>query len=267
MTMGQRIRQARLDAGLSQRQLAGDEMTRNMLSALENDSANPSVATLRYLSEKLCKPVSYFLGEDVLQISQTREMEQVRGLYQAGQFRQCLEGLKALTATEYALERRMLEALSALGLAEQAVRENRLPYAKQLLEQSRQAAKDHPYLGDAFQQKWLTLSAKAETNPEKRGLLADQLRLPEDVLLLKAQAALDRGDPEPGEKLLEVAQVRDSHWYWLRGEAYFAQKEYRSALECYQKSEPDHDADRQMEICCRELEDYKMAYYYATRKR
>ena len=64
MTMGQRILAARLAAGLSQRELAGEEITRNMLSSLEHDTANPSVATLRYLAGRLGRPVSYFLGED-----------------------------------------------------------------------------------------------------------------------------------------------------------------------------------------------------------
>ena len=41
MTMGQRILAARLAAGLSQRELAGEEITRNMLSSLEHDTANP----------------------------------------------------------------------------------------------------------------------------------------------------------------------------------------------------------------------------------
>ena len=59
MTLGQRIAQARQEAGLSQRQLAGDAITRNMLSCLEHDTAAPSLATLRYLSERLGKPVSW----------------------------------------------------------------------------------------------------------------------------------------------------------------------------------------------------------------
>ena len=46
MTLGEKIRQARLEAGLSQRQLCGDTVTRNMLSQIENGSARPSMDTL-----------------------------------------------------------------------------------------------------------------------------------------------------------------------------------------------------------------------------
>ena len=57
MTIGQRILTARQEAGLSQRQLAGESITRNMLSAIEHDKAKPSLDTLQYLSGVLGKPV------------------------------------------------------------------------------------------------------------------------------------------------------------------------------------------------------------------
>ena len=63
MTLGEKIKQARLEAGLSQRQLCGEEVTRNMLSQIENGSANPSMARLAYFAARLGKPVSYFLDE------------------------------------------------------------------------------------------------------------------------------------------------------------------------------------------------------------
>ena len=46
MTIGEKIRLARQEAGLSQRQLCGQQVTRNMLSQIENGSARPSVDTL-----------------------------------------------------------------------------------------------------------------------------------------------------------------------------------------------------------------------------
>jgi len=59
--LGEKLKNARLEAGLSQRQLCGDTITRNMLSQIENGSAKPSYATLKILSSRLRKPVSYFL--------------------------------------------------------------------------------------------------------------------------------------------------------------------------------------------------------------
>ena len=45
MTLGQKLRQTRLSKGLSQSQVAGDCVTRNMLSQIENDQASPSMRT------------------------------------------------------------------------------------------------------------------------------------------------------------------------------------------------------------------------------
>ena len=71
MELGQLLKQARLDAGLSQRQLCGDTITRNMLSQIENGSARPSMETLRYLAGRLGKPISFFLNEEAASPNQT----------------------------------------------------------------------------------------------------------------------------------------------------------------------------------------------------
>jgi len=54
--IGERIRQLRTRRGLTQKELAGEQMTRNMLSLIENGSALPSLASLAYLSEMLGVP-------------------------------------------------------------------------------------------------------------------------------------------------------------------------------------------------------------------
>ena len=69
MEIGKRIKEARLAAGLSQRQLCGDVITRNMLSLIESGKAKPSMDTLAFLAERLGKPMAFFLGE----VSQTQQ--------------------------------------------------------------------------------------------------------------------------------------------------------------------------------------------------
>ncbi len=64
MTIGEKIRKARRALGMTQATLAGDFVTRNMISRLESGDAMPSLDTLRYLSGQLGLPVSYFLEED-----------------------------------------------------------------------------------------------------------------------------------------------------------------------------------------------------------
>ncbi len=63
MTLGEKIKKARLDAGMTQSALAGDFITRNMLSQIENGNATPSVQTIQYISEKLSIPAGYFISD------------------------------------------------------------------------------------------------------------------------------------------------------------------------------------------------------------
>lgn len=83
MELGEKLRQARLEAGLSQRQLCGDTITRNMLSQIESGKAGPSVTTLQYLAQQLGKPVSYFLGEETALSPNIQRMHQARQAYAA----------------------------------------------------------------------------------------------------------------------------------------------------------------------------------------
>src|SRR5918997_1792531 len=61
--IGQRIREARHRAGLTQQQLAGDRYTKAYVSALETGIARPSMVALRFLSERLGLPASHFIDE------------------------------------------------------------------------------------------------------------------------------------------------------------------------------------------------------------
>ena len=86
MTLGEKLKEARLAAGMSQRQLCGDRMTRNMLSQLENGSARPSMATLEYLAQQLGKPISWFLEESALQMPGLDALTEARADLARGDF-------------------------------------------------------------------------------------------------------------------------------------------------------------------------------------
>jgi transcriptional regulator with XRE-family HTH domain len=61
-SIGARIRQARLQAGLTQQQLAGDRYTKAYVSALENGGCKPSMAALNYLATRLDVPATVLLA-------------------------------------------------------------------------------------------------------------------------------------------------------------------------------------------------------------
>lgn len=56
--LGRRIKEARIQKKMTQSELVGDFITRNMLSRIESGNATPSVKTLEYIASKLDLPVS-----------------------------------------------------------------------------------------------------------------------------------------------------------------------------------------------------------------
>ncbi len=64
MTLGEKIKYERKRQLLTQADIAGDRITRNMISLIEKDSANPSIDTLRYIADRLNLPLSYIISDD-----------------------------------------------------------------------------------------------------------------------------------------------------------------------------------------------------------
>ena len=137
MEFGEKLRQARLEAGLSQRQLCGEMITRNMLSQIESGKARPSMSTLQYLAARLGKPVGYFLQEDTVLSPNVAIMEQARQAFAAKHYQQVLQLLQdyqqpdAMFDQEYGY----LMALAALEQAATAMDRSDALQAVPLLEQ------------------------------------------------------------------------------------------------------------------------------------
>lgn len=239
MTMGQRILAARLAAGLSQRELAGEEITRNMLSSLEHDTANPSVATLRYLAGRLGRPVGWFLGED--------GPSEAFAAFEAGDYRRCLETLSEG-------EKRWLGPIARLREAEQAIDAGRIPYARELLSELDGA--DSPLFGPELHRKSAILRCRC----------GEFVSIPEDgALALSAQAAIASGRWTDALRYLSAQDDRNAHWEHAMGECRFHAGDYAGAKDHYHRCEEAFDVRSRLEVCYRELEDYKMAYFYAKK--
>lgn len=63
MKLGEKIKALRTAKLMTQAELAGGEITRNMLSRIEHGAAQPSLDTLRYLANKLGVSPGYLLAE------------------------------------------------------------------------------------------------------------------------------------------------------------------------------------------------------------
>jgi len=263
MELGEKLRQARLEAGLSQRQLCGEEITRNMLSQIENGSAKPSMGTLVYLAGQLGKPVSYFLDEAAV-VSPNREvMESARRLYDAGEYAQGLLALEAYRETDdvYDRERELLLVLMLLGRAEEALKEGREPFAKELL---KKADRKTVYCSEEVERKRLLLLGRLQGER-----VSERLPSLDEELMIRAEEVAER-DPKRAAHLLDAAEDRETpRWNLLRGRTYLAGKDYAAAAECLLPAEKDYPKQvvPLLEECYREMGDFKRAYEYACKGR
>ena len=62
MEIGEKIKMLRTAKLMTQKELAGSEITRNMLSRIENGAAQPSLDTLRYIAKKLNVSAGFLLA-------------------------------------------------------------------------------------------------------------------------------------------------------------------------------------------------------------
>lgn len=65
-TLGERVRAARRELGMSQAQLAGGELTKGFISQVEAGLVRPSVRSLQVIANRLGRSLDYFLGDEPL---------------------------------------------------------------------------------------------------------------------------------------------------------------------------------------------------------
>ena len=262
MTLGEKLKQTRLEAGLSQRQLCGDVITRNMLSQIENGSARPSMDTLRYLAAKLEKPMAYFLEDEVQCSPNQQGMLAAREALERGDDFAVLECLRDFREPDpiFAVERNLLEYLALLGAAEKALQDRRKLYALDLLTRAEQ--RESTYTRHLRRQRLLLLAKAGGKTTEVAGMLPSL----DEELMLRAEAALEMGQLGRSAALLDSVENQTlPQWNLLRGRVYMTQRQYAEAIRHLHRAEEQclEEVAPALERCYRELEDFKQAYHYA----
>lgn len=263
MELGARLKQARLEAGLSQRQLCADKISRNMLSQIENGSARPSMDTLRYLATQLGKPMGYFLEEEAVTSPNRGVMEQARAATGA----QVLEILKDYRENDpvYDRERWLLEALACLESAKEALSQNKQLYCASLLERCAQAGARTPYYSKSLEAQRLLLSYRAEALSAQS--LWDAMATNTQTLLTLCGAAICLEKWEQAEGLLLLCPERPSLWQLYMGKVCMARQDYQKAITHLSAAEEAQEVYKDLELCYSKLEDYKQAYFYACKQK
>lgn len=91
MNLGEKIKELRTSKCITQSQLAGDYITRNMLSQIENGTAQPSVPTILYIADRLKVSAGYLLaqGNEELIYKKIYNMDNIKRAFSDRNYRIC----------------------------------------------------------------------------------------------------------------------------------------------------------------------------------
>ena len=144
--IGEKIKQLRLSKLMTQSDLAGTQITRNMLSSIEHGTALPSLPTAIYLAERLSVPVGYLLAEEESEFSYRKmvNMPNVHRAFAAGDYAGCLS-LLSVFGEEQDDEIALIRAECEYGVAREAFTKGRLRFAVNALDRAYRASEKTLY--------------------------------------------------------------------------------------------------------------------------
>ena len=96
MQIGEKIKRLRVAKLMTQSELVGGEITRNMLSRIENGAAQPSMATIKYIAERLNVSPGFLLADedDEVLYFKSAEIGNIKKAYSNKDYALCREMCK-----------------------------------------------------------------------------------------------------------------------------------------------------------------------------
>ena len=145
--LGKRLKEARIARKMTQSEVVGDFITRNMLSQIESGTATPSIRTLEYLCEVLEIPVKQLMtdrAEDELAL-----LMRAKDLFARGEFAKVIE-VSRNHPGELADEFQAILARAYLGKAKEEAASGNYKEAAGLTESAADYAQKGIYANDTL---------------------------------------------------------------------------------------------------------------------
>lgn len=281
MTLGEKLRQTRLSKGLSQSQVAGGCVTRNMLSQIENDQASPSMRTLEHLARALDVSVGWLLSDEQTDAA-LEKMRRARTLFREEDYAGCL----ALFAQDAPSGDEMLLLCSqAAGmLAAQRLAAENFSGAKELAQQALDWNRRSLYASAQVQVQALDVLARCAIQEKQADEAVERYR----TFYLERQSAvryhftmarfhLQQEHIQAAEReiwsIAELPDAQRAEYLILRGKIAARREQYENAALYFHQAQElplgrmlERELYEGLEVCCRELGDYQQAYLYASKQ-
>ena len=287
MNIGERIRELRISKLMTQADLAGDHITRNMLSCIENGSANPSLSTIVYIAGRLGVPAGFLLADqgDEMAYRKMSNLSNIKKAYTTGDVQSC-RSLSLSGCPEPDDEIGLLLANCDAGIAVEEFWSGKLRSSCRFFDEALSYAEKTIYSTDAIEAEIRVYFRYMERISHT---LYSDLLDEEKVLCVKSNSqisryldaldALDGNDTSIAARFIEEASADSENSFFkahLQNKLLIADKSYKQAQKALQQLLQDSSTPlnkielytvlEDLEICCRESDDYKNAYRFASEK-
>lgn len=272
MTIGEKIKRARVARSMTQSEVAGDRITRNMLSAIESGKAAPSFETAEYIAKTLELPLGYLLdnSEDSLAFYVKKDlMPKIRDAYSSGKYNECVSLILSVEFIDDELA--YLLSYCCFELGKEATKCGALKTALKYMALLKKYAKETIY--DTSKIQAVASLYEAIANNVNAPLLefdvpvfVDALRMSTDYELYKYlvnDLSYDYTNP-----------LFKSH---AEAKAFIKERRYTRAIEMLQETEAQKSKHERnvyvtfciyadLEYCYKQILDFENAYKYASKR-
>ena len=286
MKIGGKIKKLRTSKLMTQSELVGNEITRNMLSQIENGNANPSLETIKYIAARLNVSPGFLIseGEEERVYFKHNEMVGIKKAFMNEDYRICRD--MCLTAeSEGDDEIRMIlcECCLAIGIEEFA--DGKLRECCETLDEAIENCGNTLYRTDyviaaagVYFRYMRRISATLSSNSIDENEVNIYPAMTDEFC--RYVLMLDRvdGDGEnevESNAILSVGKDGSPYVLHLLAKQHMKNGKYAEAHSCLRSILfLEHPIPQPMlylvfcdlEVCCREIEDFKGAYEYSIDK-
>ena len=287
MHIGEKIKRLRTAKLMTQSELVGGEITRNMLSRIEHGAAQPSMATVQYIAERLNVSVGFLLAneEDEILYFKSAEIGNIKRAYVNKDYALCREMCKNSEWSDDEL--RLIFAESTAYVAIEAFSHGNLRQAAELFDEAMECCSQTIYDTSAiasrikcyfdymsFISPTLDSNTADYSNMSALPILQDDFCVYASVFLFCEENGCSNSYFI--DNSLDKLTKGSSYEIHIRAKQYIENKNYREGYEALHSMLFDDNCEipepmlyfvlRDMELCCKEIDDFKGAYDFSKSK-
>ena len=273
MEIGEKIKKIRTAKLMTQRELAGTEITRNMLSRIENGAALPSMQTIQYIASRLNVSCGFLLAdeEDELLYFKSSEVANIKKAYSAKNFRLCREMCKNSEWSDDEL--RLILADSCFNVGVEEFCNGYLHSATELFDEAIENCEQTIYNTDIIRS---AINSYFEYMQMISPSLSSNVSDEDEISVMITGGFCAYSHAFCNECSAESLSEESSYYIHLRAREFMEKNEYKEAFELLHKLlfDDSYEVPEPMlyfvfcdlEICCKEIGDFKGAYEYSGNK-